>query len=488
MTTIRQALTWKLLVAVAVPVVAADVASYLLICDELVEQFDATLLERAATIGAAIRRTSDGMVVELPTRLVEEFEPATEQASSGSNNQDGHEDHDDHDEAYFQIRQKSGGTLARSASLGSRDLPSPPASDEESTGWNVVLPNGASGRAVALRVRPRPDPAGSPSESVTLVLAVARADLDRTLGAVAMWLGGCGALLLVATVFIVPHVVGRAFVPLDQLADQADRIDASTLGTRFPAAELPGELSSIAARLNDLLARLEASFERERQFSDALAHELRTPLAELRSAAELSLKWPDARTVDTDRDVLAIAAHMEGIATRLLQLLRSDDGRLTIAREPIDLRALLEAIWLPLAETANVRSLRATWDMAIGTPASSDPVLLRAILTNLLQNAVEYSPAGGEILIRASSTLNALEVSVTNEAHQVTSADVERFFDRFWRGDAARSGGEHAGLGLALARAFASALACSLTATLRNGRVTLTLAASATPSSRTPIV
>jgi signal transduction histidine kinase len=81
--------------------------------------------------------------------------------------------------------------------------------------------------------------------------------------------------------------------PLNQLANQAASITADSLATRFPTEIWPGELTPISSRLNDLLERLEQSFERERRFSADLAHELRTPIAELRSLAELALKWPE---------------------------------------------------------------------------------------------------------------------------------------------------------------------------------------------------
>jgi two-component system, OmpR family, heavy metal sensor histidine kinase CusS len=95
-------------------------------------------------------------------------------------------------------------------------------------------------------------------------------------------LGGCGLLLLGATSVVVPRVLRRELAPLDALAGQAARIDADTLSARFPTEGLPAELMPISLRLNDLLSRL------ERQYLAS-----RTPIAELRSVAELALKWPE---------------------------------------------------------------------------------------------------------------------------------------------------------------------------------------------------
>jgi two-component system sensor histidine kinase QseC len=103
---------------------------------------------------------------------------------------------------------------------------------------------------------------------------------------------------------------------------------------------------------------------------------------------------------------------------------------------------------------------------------TADPILLRSILANLFDNAVDYSPTGGEIEVTPSA---AGGLQVANPAGSLVPEDVPRLFDRFWRKEAARTGGEHAGLGLNLACAFASAMAWRLTAALESGRLVFTL-------------
>ena len=126
-------------------------------------------------------------------------------------------------------------------------------------------------------------------------MASVRRELDRTLATLQLVLAGSGLLLLAATALVVPRVLRRELKPLQSLAAEAARIDAASLSARFATEGLPGELAPIAARLNELLARLEDSFERERRFSSDVAHEFRTPVAELRSLAELAIKLPDTR-------------------------------------------------------------------------------------------------------------------------------------------------------------------------------------------------
>jgi two-component system sensor histidine kinase QseC len=243
------------------------------------------------------------------------------------------------------------------------------------------------------------------------------------------------------------------------------------LASRFATDALPAELTPISSRLNDLLTRLEQSFERERRFSADLAHELRTPIAELRALAELALKWPETRDGETDRDVLAAACQMEGIVTRLLALLRSERGQLAAVRERVELSPMIENVWKPFLQKAAEKKLHFSFGASNGAEVQTDPVLLRSILTNLVDNAVEYTPAGGTVRIESKVEHGDFTVTVGNTVEQFTPDDLSRLFDRFWRKDAARSSSDHSGLGLSLARAFASAMGGDLTAALEDSRL-----------------
>jgi two-component system sensor histidine kinase QseC len=271
-------------------------------------------------------------------------------------------------------------------------------------------------------------------------------------------------------------VLRRGLAPLETLAHQASAITSASLSTRFAATGLPGELTPITTRLNELLARLESSFERERQFSSDLAHELRTPIAELRSVAEVALKWPDARPAETDRETLAIASQLDGIVGRLLALLRSERGQLPVEWQDIYLEAEIERACHAVTARAEMRRVRIERPVGQLQIAHVDVVLLRSILANLLDNAVDYSPEGGTVGIECASTGDTFWLRVSNDAGDLRAEDVPRLFDRFWRGSASRSDHEHSGLGLSLARAFAEAIGCSLIATLETGRITLELA------------
>jgi len=455
MNSIRRQLTRRLLrtilgllgVGIAALVAAAGYAE--------LHQFDLALRTKALAISTVTSVAADGAVkVPFTDRFLRDFD---------------HRSPKD----FFEMRRADGTTVARSESLGEGHLAARGGEAEKPRYWLLTLPTGEPGRAVGFTFRPKAT-AGAEVPALTLVVASDRDELEDALEllfALGVVLAG---LLAGATLGIVPRVLARGLAPLEALGDRAARIDAGSLATRFPEADLPVELRPIAGRLNALLARLEQSFERERRFSADLAHELRTPLAELQSLAENALKWPEARDPATDRETLAIARQMETLVSRMLALARGEQGQLASRPEPIALAPFVAAAWAPFAARAEARGLRAELTLAPAT-AAADPVLLRSILRNLFDNAVDYAPEGGVIGITLAVTGTTVAVTVANPAEALGPADAARLFDRFWRKEAARSGGQHVGLGLPLARTFATAMGWSLGATFADGRLAVTL-------------
>ena len=458
MNSLRRQLTRELFGVFAVLLGAALLALYAVMWLKLTKAFDAALEARALGVSALAEQENGRVEVDFSDKILRGFAA-------------GRARH------YFELRDTHGAVIARSPSLQESFLPRPPVgATEKAAYWNLALPNGRPGRAIVFLFKPKS--ADSRPETATmlaeLVVAVDREDFDETLGGLFAAVAGCGGLLLAAVFFVVPRVLRRGLLPLEQLGELATRIDAGSLAVRFPAVDLPAELRPIAVRLNDLLARLETSFERERRFSADLAHELRTPLAELRSLAECALKWPEARDPGADRDTLAIALQMEALVTRLLTLARGERGQLLAQCEPVSLPLFVAQVWRPFAARAEVRGLRVEMAVVASEP-SADPVLLRSLLANLFDNAVDYTPPGGQIIITGSPEG---KIQVANTATDLTAEDVTKLFDRFWRKESARTGGEHAGLGLNLARTFAAAMGWQLTVALEAGRLVFTLAAS----------
>jgi signal transduction histidine kinase len=167
---------------------------------------------------------------------------------------------------------------------------------------------------------------------------------------------------------------------------------------------------------------------------------------------------------------------MEGLIGRMLELLRAEEGRTPVKHVSIDLTSMIDEIRAPLATTAAAKEV-AIESLVPGDLAfEADPVLLRSILHNLLENAVQHGPAGGHIRLTASTQAGSILIAVSNPAPGLTREDLPNLFERLWRKDEARSDGANHGLGLSLSREFARTMGWELTADLgENGELTMTL-------------
>ncbi len=388
---------------------------------------------------------------------------------------------------YFQLWLADGTVLERSRSLGDADLPRSPRLSREPLFRDLRLPDGRPGRLVEIAFVPEPaedgpwgetllDPTvplpGGGLRAAVLVTARSRRELDAL-----MWffhaVAVAVAALLASALGLLVHVsIRRGLAPLDEIGRQVEALDAGRLdlriGTRIPTLEL----APVVDRLNALLARLQVSFERERRFSSDIAHELRTPIAELRSLAEVGACWPEDREQVRSffQDVDGIGLQMERIVANLLSLARCDSGLESFERAEVHLGALIEELWSRCAPEAEKKGLIWTFSPRPPLTLVSDPGKLILILSNLLSNAVTYSPAGSTVSCSATVTRGTLEVTVANPAPLLGPEDLPFLFERFWRKDPARTGSLHAGLGLPLAKAFAELLGLSLTAELDPGK------------------
>jgi signal transduction histidine kinase len=386
---------------------------------------------------------------------------------------------------YFQLWESNGVALYRSPTLLDRpDLPRKVGTLTNPRTWNVTLPDALPGRAVGVRFVPKEDDdtprrPGSPplTREVVLVAAFHRQALDSRLRLLETVLLITGAAMGAATIAAVGLVVRRGLRPLSSLTERAGAIDANSLQLRFPTEKMPAELLPIAQRLNHLLTRLESSFVRERQFNADVAHELRTPISELRTLAEVALKWPDDPPAAQSalKDALAIALQMEAIATGLMALARCEAHQIDFITEPVLLHELIGETSQAFAGKAQERKL----DLQIDVPTEScwraDRAALRSIVTNLLANAIEYGEPNTAVKVEVEKNGAGGRLRFSNINRELALQDIPHLFDRFWRKDQARSSADHSGLGLALARAYSQSLGMKLEAELNQTEIIFTL-------------
>ncbi|MGH3042916.1 MAG: sensor histidine kinase, partial [Gaiellaceae bacterium] len=250
------------------------------------------------------------------------------------------------------------------------------------------------------------------------------------------------------------------------------------LDARVDVTKPPREVAVVVEQVNALLARLEAGFTRERRLSSDIAHELKTPIAELRNLSDVGARWPEDRASVRQffEDAGAIAQQMERIVVHLLALARYDEGREQVWTAPVGVAEIVDAAWKPLTREAAAKGLEFRQEISRGLRFETDPEKLTLMVQNLLSNAVTYSPPGALVVCASEETAGRVSVSFTNPVENLEPEDLSVMFDRFWRKDEARAGGRNVGLGLALVRALADLLGIEIETRLlpdRTLRITL---------------
>jgi two-component system heavy metal sensor histidine kinase CusS len=265
--------------------------------------------------------------------------------------------------------------------------------------------------------------------------------------------------------------------PLRAMKSRAQAVNANKLDERMPAEAVPIEMADLANSLNDMLERLQNDFRRLSEFSSDLAHELRTPISNLLTQTQVVLA--QHRTVEDYQDTLASNAEefqrLARMVSDMLLLAKAEHGLLLPSTEVIVLQTEASALidfYEALAEEKSV-ALRCSGEGRV----QGDRLMLRRAISNLLSNALKYTPAKGSVEISIESTPDKVCLSVTNTGAVIAPEHLPRLFDRFYRADKARTHAESdgAGLGLAITRAIVEAHGGKAAVRSANGKTTFEL-------------
>ena len=254
-------------------------------------------------------------------------------------------------------------------------------------------------------------------------------------------------------------VSGLLLDSIRRIGGTARRIADGNLAERIPVRDMDRELGQLADVLNSTFARLEAAFERQRQFTADAAHELRTPLAVIISEAQTVLRRERSpgEYRDTIRACEQAAQRMRRLADSLLELARLDSACAQDPRTPADLARIAADCIAQVQPLAAERNIRIESDLQPG-PLTGHPDRLARVFTNLIANALEYNRPGGRILVKTGTLAGEIIAVVADTGIGIAPEDLPHVFERFYRTAAARSGAEgHAGLGLAICKAIVEA-------------------------------
>lgn len=268
-------------------------------------------------------------------------------------------------------------------------------------------------------------------------------------------------LLTVVTLGILFSAIAGVFVarkglrPLKEIAQATERITASQLHDRIVGDGWPRELASLARSFDRMLDRLEDSFKRLSQFSADLAHEIRTPINNLRGEAGVALS--QSRTPEEYRRTLESSleeyARLTRLIDNLLFLARAESPEVGISSVRFDARKAIEAVRAYYEALAEDRGVELRCE---GTgEVTADPVLFRQAVSNLLSNALNCTPRDGNVLIRASQNNGSFNIFMSDTGCGIAPEHLPRIFDRLYRVDSARSQNPNgAGLGLAIVKSI----------------------------------
>jgi two-component system OmpR family sensor kinase len=256
----------------------------------------------------------------------------------------------------------------------------------------------------------------------------------------------------------------QSLAPVAAMAWQAQNISASNLQKRLEVANKRDELGQLAESFNQLLERLDKSFERQQRFIADASHELRTPVAILRGESEVTLSRDD-RSPEEYRESLAIlrgeSQRLSRIIEDLFTLTRADAGEYRLELREHYLDELVNDVLHRARSLASSKKISLVLSVTPDLPVAADEALLRRMLLNLIENSIKYTAAGGTISVGCHPHDSEYVLSITDTGEGIPSELQQKIFERFFRADKARSRSEGelggAGLGLSIARWIAEA-------------------------------
>ena len=309
---------------------------------------------------------------------------------------------------------------------------------------------------------------------VRLTVAIDPTRFEETLASFELALLALCSLGVVLVAVLGHRIARMGLRPLDALSLEAHALSPRNLSQRLKLSPLPSELSDLASSFNGALDRLERAYTQLEAFNADVAHELRTPLTNLvgQTQVALSKERTTAELEEVLQSNLEELERMRTIINDMLFLARADQGETAVNRQPASLREEIQKTvdFLELIIDEAGVSVQIAGDAR----ASIEVSLFRRAATNLLQNAVQHSPPGAEIVVEVKKEGDVARVVVANPGDAIPEEHLPRLFDRFYRVDAARrNDGNNHGLGLSIVKAIALMHGGGVFAESTRGRTTV---------------
>lgn len=454
---LRGYLVSRLLLGTAAVLLPAGLAVYLVAARALERQFERNLTDRLQALASMLFQVEDEVELAFSDELMPEYSAA-------------------HAPDFFELRYADGRLLEASESLGSRSLEVASRGDGGLESWAGPLPDGREGSFAAQvvevhHVYPEEGPERPATAQVRIAVARGRETLAADERALLAQCVGTALLLGAVLAVLALRTVDRGLRPALRLASVLGALEPERLPDALDVGPQPRELQPVAQTAAALVRRVAEALARERRTTADIAHELRTPIAELLAVAEVALRnGHDPRETRASLvEVRDLASGMGRTLATLLKLARLEMGAETFERRAFDPGALISEVRRPLLGTERDRGVQVELDLASAGSLHADPDVLRVVLSNLLGNAVHHAPSGSTIRVRVAGNDAAWSLEVENEAPGLQRGDLGDLARPFWRKGSEGDDRGHAGLGLALSSALAARAALELSFGLDQG-------------------
>jgi two-component system, OmpR family, sensor kinase len=357
---------------------------------------------------------------------------------------------------FVQIVTADGQALARSATLGTAKLPLSARARESVREGEILYETIENFGEEPIRMISVPLRVGAGRYAVQVAGSL---DDARAIMRAARWLFlGIAVAILAAVAATGTLLARRALVPIDHVVTQARRIGEASLAERLPHPGIPDEIGRLVDTLNDMLERIQKSFEVQRHFTADASHELMSPLSRLRAELEVTLRRPRdiAEYEESLRSCLEEVERLSWLTEELLSLARLDSGEgREAATEPAPLAPILEKAMQRLEDEARRSHVTMVLEPSSTVSVTASPTVVGVAVTNVLHNAVKFCGAGGRVSVNVDIDGQDAVVEVSDTGPGVMPEEIPLIFERFHRGSGPRAvGAPGVGLGLAICRAL----------------------------------
>ena len=449
---LRQKLVLRTVLAVATVQILSGVVINLFVTDGLRDRFDRRLLDRAELLTTEVEIRPDGIADDF-----EEIDSAVPL--------------DNAELCILQVQDEGGNLYYLSAARRGVALPAPNPSAGEAFYSTHMLENGRKVRCVHVGFHPEIDTedAGLDShpalhdstKTLTLTLARESASLERDLAHFRLLLTlGITATMLILLVAILA-MIRATLTPVETLATRIALLDPGRPDLTRLDVDVPADFRPIVATLDELLGKVRKAIEREQTFTADFAHEMRTPVAGLRSTLEVALTRERSKGEYTEvlTECLDVSKSLHRLTETMLMLRRLESGSAQPRNESFTVSDSMDEIAETLSAAAEIRRMEIKTDIESGLTLHTDRPLMELAIRNLLENAVAHGQEGSDITVRGRRTDGIVRLEFRNAGGPKSQEEAAALRDRFRRGDRSREAtGGHFGLGLALTDAIGQVL------------------------------